>query len=131
MRKVVINTKHGGFGLSREAFIEWARRKDFGIVETKRGEESFFHAMWAVTYRPFSEEFEMYDRERHDGHDLISDHDMNRDDPDLVAVVEEYGEGANTRYSKLKVVEIPEDVEWEIQEYDGAEWVAEKHRTWS
>ena len=30
-----------------------------------------------------------------------------------------------------KIVEIPADVEWQIQEYDGMEWVAEKHRTWS
>jgi hypothetical protein len=28
------------------------------------------------------------------------------------------------------VVEIPDGVEWEIAEYDGLEWVAEKHRTW-
>jgi len=30
----------------------------------------------------------------------------------------------------LKVVEIPDDVEWNVQEYDGNEWVAEKHRIW-
>lgn len=30
----------------------------------------------------------------------------------------------------LKVVSIPADVEWQIEEYDGAEWIAEKHRTW-
>jgi hypothetical protein len=29
------------------------------------------------------------------------------------------------------VIEIPDDVEWEVEEYDGLEWVAEKHRTWS
>jgi hypothetical protein len=45
-------------------------------------------------------------------------------------VVEEMGENVNTRFSELKVVEIPNDVEWQIEEYDGAEWVAEKHRTW-
>ena len=37
----------------------------------------------------------------------------------------------NDGYSELKVVEIPDDVEYDIQEYDGNEWVAEKHRTWS
>jgi len=31
----------------------------------------------------------------------------------------------------LKIVDIPDGVEWEIEEYDGMEWVAEKHRTWS
>jgi hypothetical protein len=33
-------------------------------------------------------------------------------------------------YSQLKVVEIPDGVEWEIAEYDGSEHIAEKHRTW-
>jgi hypothetical protein len=45
-------------------------------------------------------------------------------------VVLELGEAANGRCAELKVVEIPDDVEWQIEEYDGLEWVAEKHRTW-
>jgi hypothetical protein len=31
---------------------------------------------------------------------------------------------------ELQIVVIPDDVKWEIHENDGAEWVAEKHRTW-
>lgn len=57
--------------------------------------------------------------------------DLDRDDPVLVAVVEELGTAAWTSVSELHVVEIPDDVEWQIEEYDGKEWVAEKHRTWS
>ena len=57
--------------------------------------------------------------------------DNERDDPALIRVIEELGEKANTRYSELRVIEIPDDVEWQIEEYDGNEWVAEKHRTWS
>jgi hypothetical protein len=45
--------------------------------------------------------------------------------------VEELGEAANGSYARLKVVEIPDDVEWTIKEYDGDEWIAEKHRTWN
>ena len=56
--------------------------------------------------------------------------DIARDDPHLVAVVESMGSAAAGRHSVLKVVEIPDGVEWIIQEYDGAEWIAEKHRTW-
>lgn len=54
-----------------------------------------------------------------------------RNDPILIQVVEELGDKANRFSSKLKVVEIPDDVEWEIKEYDGAEWISEKHRVWS
>ena len=58
-------------------------------------------------------------------------YDIERDDPYLVHIVREMGEDANGSYSSLKIVEIPGDVDWEIGEYDGREWVAEKHRTWS
>ena len=57
--------------------------------------------------------------------------DIERNDPILIQVVEEMGIEANGRHAELKVVEIPDDVEWLIEEYDGSEWVAEQHRTWS
>ena len=56
--------------------------------------------------------------------------DIERDDPMLVQVIEEYGPLANDRCSELRIVEIPADVQWEIAEYDGYEHIAEKHRTW-
>jgi hypothetical protein len=55
---------------------------------------------------------------------------ITRDNPVLVQIVEQLGENANSGYSNLKIVEIPDDVEWQISEYDGVEWVAEKHRVW-
>ena len=57
-------------------------------------------------------------------------YDLCRDDPVLIQVVEELGEEAEDRYADLKIVEIPEDVDWYIEEYDGMEHVAERHRTW-
>ena len=59
------------------------------------------------------------------------DRDIPRDDPYLVKVVKDLGSAASGAHAKLKIVEIPGDVEWLVQEYDGAEWVAEKHRTWT
>ena len=59
-------------------------------------------------------------------------YDLERDDADLVAVVEGLGsEKASGRYSRLKVVEIPDDIVWFVEEYDGSEHIAEAHRTWS
>ena len=59
------------------------------------------------------------------------DRDIERDDPYLIKVVKELGLSANGAHANLKIVEIPGDIEWLVQEYVGAEWVAEKHRTWS
>lgn len=53
-----------------------------------------------------------------------------RTDSGLVACVETLGEKADGRYAELKVVEIPDDVDWEIDEYDGIESVHEVHRVW-
>jgi hypothetical protein len=57
--------------------------------------------------------------------------DIPRDCPDLVAMVEEGGTDVDGIYSELKVVDVPDDVNWFIHEYDGMEHVAERHRTWS
>jgi hypothetical protein len=54
-----------------------------------------------------------------------------RDCPVLVAMIEEQGTAVNGDFADLKIVEIPDDVNWYIEEYDGLEHVAERHRTWS
>lgn len=54
----------------------------------------------------------------------------DRSNPKLVACVEILGEDANGMCAELAIVEIPDDVAWEISEYDGFEHVAEQHRTW-
>lgn len=61
---------------------------------------------------------------------IVSSLDIERNDPRLIQIVEELGEDAAGYGAMLKIVEIPDDVEWEIDEYDGSEWVAEKHRRW-
>lgn len=58
------------------------------------------------------------------------DRDVPRDDPYLIKIVRDLGMAANGAHANLKIVEVPPDVEWQIEEYDGNEWVAEKHRTW-
>ena len=54
--------------------------------------------------------------------------DIPRDCPVLVEIVE--SGDANGIFSDLKIVEIPDDINWYIEEYDGMEHVAERHRTW-
>ena len=61
---------------------------------------------------------------------IICRSDIERNDPVLVQVVEQLGKAAWGDYSELKVVEVPDGVDWYIDEYDGKERVAETHRVW-
>jgi hypothetical protein len=113
MTKIVINTCYGGFNLSDDAMLRYADLK--GILVYPRKDR------WgSTTYFTSPEQ---------DGDDLYHD-DIERDDPCLVQTVEELGEEASGSCSRLVVVEIPDDVQWMIEEYDGSEWVAEVHRVW-
>lgn len=56
--------------------------------------------------------------------------ELDRTDPILIQVVEALGAEADGRYAKLRIIEIPDDIEWEITEYDGSESVEEVHRKW-
>jgi hypothetical protein len=57
---------------------------------------------------------------------------INRDDKSLVKVIEELGvDKASKPAARLKIIEIPEDIEWYIGGNDGGgERVIEKHRVW-
>lgn len=71
---------------------------------------------------------------RRSGKCMSQYHDFIRDDPVLIQVIEDIGlDAASDTFCKLNIIEIPDDVPedgWEIQDYDGAEWVAERHRRW-
>jgi hypothetical protein len=139
MTKVVISVCHGGFSLSEAGIYRYAEIA--GITLYPEKDKYGFMGYWIVpeeerTGLLSDEEFlraPLEDRaasnKRH-GALRFYDRDLKRDDSVLVQVVEELGKEANGRFASLKVVEIPDDVEWEIQEYDGLEWVSEKHRTW-
>jgi len=64
------------------------------------------------------------------GKNVKYQNDITRDDIVLVQVVEELGQEANTRYSELRVVEIPDGTSWYIHDYDGMEEIHETHRSW-
>lgn len=56
--------------------------------------------------------------------------DNDRADPKLVEVVERLGDRANGSCAELRVIEIPDGIDWYIDDYDGMETVREKHRSW-
>lgn len=113
--KIVINSDYGGFSLSDEAIRKYAEKKGITLIEEKCGQ--FGHTNFYIG--------EISDD------NLFWDRDIPREDETLVEVVEELGDAASGLYASLKVVEIPENVNWYIQEYDGRECVAEVHRTWA
>lgn len=63
------------------------------------------------------------------GYAKYRDYDF-RTDPKLIECVETLGSEADGMLAYLKVVEIPDDVEWEIVGYDGMETIHEVHRVW-
>ena len=138
MTKIVINTCFGGFGLSEEAMHAYAKHKGLTLYPEKI---AFGKTYWTVppeervTVPTTSQWTKMtaVERTRYNKKykkQTIYDRDIPRDDPALIWIVEELGERVNGHFANLKVVEIPDDVEWEIEEYDGSERVAEVHRIW-
>jgi len=57
--------------------------------------------------------------------------DNDRSNPLLVETVQKLGAKANGLYTTLKIVEIPDDVEWRVDAINGKEVIREKHRMWS
>ena len=58
-----------------------------------------------------------------------SGHDQ-RTDPVLVSTIEALGGEASGSLARLEIVEIPDGVEWVIDEYDGVETIHEVHQSW-
>ncbi len=112
-KKIVINTSYEAFCLSHKAFL---RLRELGqkeaLAETDRG------AYWPKAAAPQEPSLNRFGRE------------IPRDDQHLVRVVEELGPQANGHAAALKIVEIPQDVRWQIEKTDGVEHVSEAHRTW-
>ena len=112
--KVAINSCYGGFSLSSKAFIALAARNGIDVVQTSES------GSCVKTYAT-SSGMPIYER----------DFCIDRADPDLIAVIEQLGTEADGFCSKLRIIDIPDDVEWEIEDYDGYESIHEVHRSWS
>lgn len=133
MKKVVINKCYGGFGLSHKGTMRYAEIKGITlypwldhITEEVYGERAIIGNDEVLHHYSASPAI---DGQYEEG-SYFSDMDLPRDDPALIQLVEEMGEAANGRHAELKIVDIPRGIEYTIEEYDGIEWIAEKHRTW-
>jgi hypothetical protein len=110
--RVLIHPGFGGFGITdaavkrmRELGSEWAKR------QTCKGERY-----------PESDQINDWC----ENHLWPDQEELPRNDPILLRVYDEMGDQAGR---ELMVVKIPDDVEFVVEEYDGAETVEEAHRT--
>lgn len=145
MKKIVINRCFGGFSLSAKALKRYCDLQNkpcyFFTLSFANGyqpieignEDKLFYAFSIknpIHYTP-KEWIELPKEEKEAfNNSHIYCREIKRDDPYLIKVVEELGEESFGLCAELKIVEIPDDVDWEISEYDGMEHISEKHRTW-
>ena len=112
--KIVINNDYGGFSLSHEAFLLLRKMgNENALKEPDYGEK------WSDGSGP---------REKGFGDNFCRD--IPRNEPDLIKVVKKLGKRVNGGCASLKIINIPDGTIWQIEEYDGMEWIAEEHQTW-
>ena len=140
--KVVINNCYGGFSLSPEATIRlWQMGAPIEATPVDKYYDKTDHDSPLGFKRAIADwrDYLAGGKEHNNGFltvfspdesIVLNTRDIPRNDKNLIQVVEEMGEKANGACAQLSVVEIPDDVEWEISEYDGNEHIAGKHRTW-
>lgn len=150
MKKVAINLCYGGFNISAKAVARLADLQGRPCFFYKN--ESVFGKTPKESYTPVPCDevkglfWSAFDRDDVQeampyGVDIptvnawwhkhqLDSRPENREDPLLIQVIEELGEEASGSCAKVSIVEIPSDVEYTIEEYDGYEHVAEKHRKW-
>ena len=130
MQRIVKNSCWGGFGLSHEAILLYAEKKGIKLYFSPESGLGYRHYSTAPLvknpnpkYGSGLDEFDWED-------DTYYYPDYDRDDPILLEVIDELGDKADGHFAKLTVVEIPDGVDWQVDNYDGMESVHEVHRSW-
>lgn len=65
-----------------------------------------------------------------DNYGTAYSYNESRNDIKLIECIEQLGKKANGRYADIKIVEIPDNVKYYIEDYDGIDIIHENHRTW-
>lgn len=123
--KVAINTCYGGFGLSDTAYKMLIEEYGWTVTDLDSkghvvdesadiihyGKRWGIDAIYGLRAYSFSNEL--------------------RSNSDVISVIEKLGTKANGRCANIKIIKVPDGVDWEISEYDGMESIEESHRSWS
>lgn len=157
MIEILINKCHGGFGISNEVITRLVMSNsslitrisfeeffgtsalsqddidDMQVIDIGNG---YYIGRWGTVYHPETETVLQIGSDRGTSNeDGVSNTVLTRTHPDLISLFDEMGYSAfSGPYARVaKVVIDDEDItlkDIEIGEYDGAEWVMERHRTW-
>ena len=126
--KVVINRCFGGFELSKEAtelYVKYKYNKNVYWYDSNGKRSKDMDAGFQSSY------LIEHGDELLSSDGFFSSYGIERNDDILIKVITELGERANSSCANLKIIEIPDDIDYEINEYDGMETVEETHRSWS
>ena len=136
--KVILNKCYGGFGVSQEAYELYAKKKGIELfaykLEIVSGKPIYKKtntgsSIFTITFtKDFGDYIDLSDgiSEKY----ILELRSNHREDPVLIEVVEELGERANSPFSKLVVVDIPDGMEYEVDDYDGVETLHQKVEKW-
>lgn len=146
--KIVINNCFGGFGLSHRAIIRYAELKGiklyswadestiriYGIDKIneliKKRAIIHYTTVSKEAYYKLKKEDEKLGNWEKSSNTYFFECNIERTDKFLIQIIEELGKEANGQCAKLNIVEIPDNINWHIEEYDGNEHIAEDHKTW-
>ena len=136
--KIIINKCYGGFGLSIAAQNLYAEKSGFKLWFYKQkeykhqgGKDLYVRDDGMGSYNHAVKKDLGDSCEKLPANEYWYYGDIGRADPLLVEVVEEIGEEkASGDLAKLRIVEIPDGIEYEIDDYDGMESIHEHHQTW-
>lgn len=103
--KIVVNKQFGGFGLSDEAIQRYGELAGLKLAQRSPPEGDAFsnYKFWVDVGGGEEEE-------------LFSIYSLDRADPILVQVVEEMGPASFGRFSTLEIVDVPDEISWELED---------------
>jgi hypothetical protein len=127
MQQVVYNTCFGGFSINREV-VEFVRDNRVELEE-----EYGWQAVDEIAEQTLGgEEYDGGGIARERGY--VSAHDVSRDNEllaDIVSGETAYRGRVSGDHASLSVAEVPDGIDWTIDEYDGKETVKEKTQSFS
>ncbi len=144
MKKIAINRDWGGFGLSptatklylkkigKECFFYrqkgWKHDGNEKHIKITLAEAEKETLMLSIYTKDMGKEFKEHTNKYYWYERFHND----RGNKLLIEVIEELGtEKASGQYAKIKIVEIPDDLQYEIDDYDGMESIHEEHEVYT